>query len=105
LKKDQAISIATSGDGSVMFVFKYVKNDSRCPINANYVTAGTAIVVVTMNGGSETEFEMNKPKQIAEYRGQKLFVELIELLPYPELRKEPPAPSEYTAKFKIFTQS
>lgn len=83
--------------------FEEVTADSRCPINALCVWAGSATVRVRIQGrgGEVRKFELQTPTpntQSIQYR--MVTLELLELQPYP-FAGNPTDPSEYRATIRV----
>jgi hypothetical protein len=88
-------------DKQIAIRFANVMQDSRCPINATCVWAGTAIIGVNFNGDEKVviPLEIHKPVQQEIMEGI-WNVELTELTPQPIL-DHTTDPNNYTAKIRI----
>jgi hypothetical protein len=82
--------------------FEEVANDSRCPIDAICVSAGDAVVIITVAdelGSSRYELHTSiTGSRSVSHRS--LSVEIVELQPYP-LSSRRTEPSAYRATFKV----
>jgi hypothetical protein len=95
--------IAALPDGARLR-FDNVRSDSRCPIDAICVSAGDAVIAVTLMRGSG-----NEPRDLHTMPAQSQFsyanyvIKLTELQPYPRSDRKP-QPSDYVATFVVQSQ-
>lgn len=84
--------------------FDTVRADSRCPIDANCITAGDATVAVTLmrKGGNESRDVHTTPAQ-SQFSYDKYVVKLTELQPYPRSDRKA-NPEDYVATFVVQNQ-
>ncbi|GGH23224.1 hypothetical protein ACN9ML_03010 [Dyadobacter endophyticus] len=93
LSYQKAATVRTSGS-DLKVELKEV-NDSRCPINADCVSAGSAKLVFAISDASNQvnvnlEFKGgSKNEQVFRLGGTEYVLTVSEVLPYPELPKSP----------------
>jgi hypothetical protein len=93
LSYQKATTVRTSGT-DLKVELKEV-NDSRCPINANCVSMGSAKLVFSISDASNqvnVDFEFkgdSKNEQVFKLGGTAYVLRVTEVLPYPELPKSP----------------
>jgi hypothetical protein len=91
LSYQKATTVRTSGT-DLKVELKEV-NDSRCPINANCVSMGSAKLVFSISDASNqvnVDFEFkgdSKNEQVFKLGGTAYVLRVTEVLPYPELPK------------------
>ena len=88
-------------DKQIAIRFASLMQDSRCPINATCIWAGTAIIGVNFNGDEKSviPLEIHKPVQREIMEGL-WNVELTELTPHPVL-DQTSDPNTYVAKIRL----
>lgn len=81
--------------------FDTVRSDSRCPIDAICITAGDAVIAVTLmrNGASESRELHTIPAQ-SQFSYSNYVVKLTELQPYPRSDRQA-RPEDYTATLMV----
>jgi len=93
LSYQKATTVRTSGS-DLKVELKEV-NDSRCPINANCVSMGSAKLVLSVSDASNqvnVNFEFkgdSKNEQVFQLGGTAYVLRITEVRPYPELPKSP----------------
>jgi len=93
LSSEKAATVRASGS-DLKVELKEV-NDSRCPINANCVSMGSAKLVFSISDASNqvnVNFEFkggSKNEQVFKLGGTEYVLTVTEVLPYPELPKSP----------------
>jgi len=81
--------------------FDNVRSDSRCPIDANCIRAGEAIIAVTlMRGTGNEEKELQTTPALSQFAYSKYVVKLTELRPYPRSSQQT-RPEDYVASFVV----
>ena len=91
---------ATTSDG-LSIAFDRVASDSRCPIDANCVWAGDAVIVLKMShrsGRDDVELHTDAGRKRATFLSYT--VELVALAPYPQASR-PTAPTDYVATLTL----
>ena len=84
--------------------FDNVRSDSRCPIDANCITAGDAIIAVTvLRGGGNDPHEVHANPPQSQFSYANYVIKLTELQPYPRSDRQT-KPEDYTATFVVETQ-
>jgi hypothetical protein len=93
---------ATIPDGARLR-FDALRSDSRCPIDAICISAGDAIIAVTLMRGSGSESrELHTMPAQSQLSYSRYTIKLTELQPYP--RSDRPArPDDYVATFVVST--
>ena len=84
--------------------FDSLRSDSRCPIDAICVTAGDAIIAVTLmrSSGNESR-ELHTMPVRSQFLYSKYVVKLTELQPYPRSDRHA-RPDDYVATFVVSAQ-
>ena len=81
--------------------FDNVRSDSRCPIDANCIRAGEAIIAVTLMRGTGNEAkELQTVPAQSQFSYSKYVVKLTELQPYPRSGQQT-KPEDYIATFVV----
>lgn len=90
--------------GNARLRFDTVRSDSRCPIDAICITAGDAVIAVTLmrSSGNESHDLHTMPPQ-SQFSYGNYIVELTELQPYPRSDRQA-RPEDYTATFIVESQ-
>lgn len=89
------------GDDGLQVTFESVKSDSRCPIDANCIQEGDAVIAVLFRvDGASTSRDLHTDLAKAEARLDRYSVRLLSLQPYP--RSDHPAqPGDYIAQVRV----
>jgi hypothetical protein len=89
-------------DGGLAIIFDRVVSDSRCPINAICVTAGDAVVAVTISQGAagSGRRELHTDARGSEASYLAYTIKLLQLQPFPEAGR-PTRPEDYSATFAV----
>jgi len=84
------------------FTFVAVRSDSRCPIDAICVSAGDAVVAITVtrSSGSPESRELHTDPRASTLEAEGLTIALTELQPYPRSGRQTPS-GDYVATFVI----
>ena len=89
-------------DEGLAVIFDRVVSDSRCPSNAICVTAGDAVVAVTISQGAagSGNRELHTDARGSEASYLAYTIRLLQLQPFPEAGR-PTRPEDYVATLKI----
>ena len=89
-------------DGGLAIIFDRVVSDSRCAIDAVCITAGDAVIAVTISqgavGAGRRELHTEAPGSEASYLAYS--IKLLELQPYPQTGRQR-RPEEYVATLTV----
>jgi hypothetical protein len=91
---------AIVADTSVALRFDGVTGDSRCPVDANCILGGDAIVQISVLSGAGTSPYELHTGSMAPVRHDDLTIALIELRPYP-FSSTPIPPEGYRATLRV----
>ena len=84
--------------------FDSLRSDSRCPIDAICITAGDAIIAVTlMRRGANQARELHTMPAQSQLAYSNYIVKLTELQPYPRSDRQA-RPEDYVATFVVSAQ-
>lgn len=84
--------------------FDAVRNESRCPIDAICISAGDAIIAVTLMRGSSNESrELHTMPAQSQLSYSRYVIKLTELQPYPRSDRQA-RPEEQVATFLVSAQ-
>jgi hypothetical protein len=95
--------IAALPDGARLR-FDNVRSDSRCPIDAICITAGNAVIAVTlMRGSGNDAHDVHTTAPQSQFSYAHYVIKLTELQPYPRSNQQT-KPEDYVATFVVQTQ-
>jgi len=87
--------------GSLTVTFNRVISDSRCPTDVVCVTAGDAIIGVTLaDSASRVERELHTASDLLQTKFSNYTIRLVDLTPYPRSTRAID-PRDYTATLQI----
>ena len=86
--------------------------DSRCPMNARCITAGSVVVTFALTGANQQEeisvdlpaYTEQPAEKVFTFNGQRYRLKLHRVLPYPEVGSQPEL-TEYTVQFSVGKES
>lgn len=96
---------AVVGSAGLKLVFERVESDSRCPAGARCISAGDAVVLLSLvergHAKSRTVVRLHThPAEVREFRHANVRVRLVSLEPRPALDREID-PAEYRASLSV----
>ena len=87
--------------GSLTLTFNRVTSDSRCPTDVVCITAGDAVVSVSLaDSASRVERELHTVGDLSQAKFSSYTIRLVELTPYPRSTRAID-PRDYTATLQI----